>query len=402
MPRNTLVLLMTATLGFGCTQETGETPASEADTTGEIQAAGSTAVPTESGIVDAERAAVAARSELPQPKTETDLLDCSAMDGVSVYCGYQNPEDLVLVPGGGLLVVSEMGEFMLDTPGRLSTLDLATGARGAIDIDWSAAGAAWGEADCEAPDVAAFSPHGIDLGTRSDGSHQLLVVNHGLREAVEFFELLDGDDGWSLAWRGCALPPGDPFINDVAGLADGGFFVTHMWDKSTSFEEVVAQYQAGEDIGWVWEWHPDEGFTKLAGSDELMPNGIAVSPDERKVFVNVYLGNRTIRIDRETGTVDGAFDVQQPDNITVDADGALWVASHKHDPLGQTCAAVAEGPCLLPYELVRADADTLETEVVFSGDGPPMGYSTVALRVGDRLYFGSAHGDRIASRALTD
>ena len=398
--RNGLVLLVIAMLGAGCAQEAPEAPPvdppSEARPTASSQATG------EPGVIDAERAAVAARSELPQPKTEPALLDCAALDGISVYCGYQNPEDLVLVPGGGLLLVSEMGEFMLDTPGRLSTLDLEAGARGEIAIDWSAAGANWGEADCEAPDAEAFSPHGIDLSTRADGSHQLLVVNHGLREAVEFFELLGGDDGWSLAWRGCALPPGDPFMNDVAGLADGGFFVTHMWDKSTAFEEIVAQYQAGADIGWVWEWHPDEGFTKLAGSDELMPNGIAVSPDERRVFVNVYLGNRTIRIDRETGAVDGAFDVQQPDNITVDADGALWVASHGHDPLGQTCAAVTEGPCLLPYALVRADPDTLETEVVFSGDGPPMGYTTVALRVGDRLYFGSAHGDRIASRALTD
>jgi hypothetical protein len=26
-----------------------------------------------------------------------------------------------------------------------------------------------------------------------------------------------------------------------------------------------------------------------------------------------------------------------------------------------------------------------------------MGYSTVALRVGDKVYMGSAHGDRVAS-----
>ncbi|MEE4300464.1 MAG: hypothetical protein V2J24_13575, partial [Pseudomonadales bacterium] len=73
------------------------------------------------------REAVAAGSDLPQPKNETGLLDCRAMAGLSVYCGYRNPEDLVPVPGGGELIVSEMGEFMQDTPGRLSTLDLETG-----------------------------------------------------------------------------------------------------------------------------------------------------------------------------------------------------------------------------------------------------------------------------------
>ncbi|MXX28976.1 MAG: hypothetical protein F4Z45_04540, partial [Gammaproteobacteria bacterium] len=67
--------------------------------------------------------AAAAQSGLPQPKTEPDLLTCQAMNGMSVQCGYQNPEDLVLVPSGDALIVSEMGKFMLDAPGRLSMLD---------------------------------------------------------------------------------------------------------------------------------------------------------------------------------------------------------------------------------------------------------------------------------------
>lgn len=379
-------------LAAGCTQETG---------TPEVPDAASPVAAEAINEAMTEREAVAAVSDLPQPRNETELLDCEAMAGMSVHCGYQNPEDLVLVPDGSELIVSEMGEFMLDTPGRLSTLVLETGVRGEIVIDWSGEGARWGEADCAAPDIEAFSPHGIDLVTRTDGAHQLLVVNHGLREAVEFFELSQVEGAWSLAWRGCALPPGDPFINDVAGLEDGGFFVTHMWDKSAPFETIVERYQAGENIGWVWEWQPGGGFSKLGGSDQLMPNGIALSPDESKVFVNVYLGNKTVRIDRASGGVDGQFDVRQPDNITVDADGDLWVASHQHDPLGQTCAAVTEGPCLLPYEVVRADAESLETEVVLRGEGPPMGYSTVVFEVDGRLYLGSAHGDRIASFAIT-
>lgn len=392
MKRCTL-LLLTGSLIAGCSDDATQAPAVAPEAPAAMMQEGENAGSDERG-------AVAATSGLPQPKVETELLDCASMNGFTVHCGYQNPEDLVLVPDGASLIVSEMGEFMLDSPGRLSTLDLASGMRGTIEIDWSTDEATWGDAACEAPDVAAFSPHGIDLVTRDDGRHELLVVNHGGREAVEFFELSATDDAWRLAWRGCALPPGDPFINDVSGLRDGGFLVTHMWDKSLPFEEIVARFERGENLGWVWAWAPEAGFSKLAGSDEVMPNGIALSPDERKVFVNIYLGNRTVRIDRASGEVDGAFDVRQPDNITVDADGALWVASHQHDPTGQTCAEVTEGPCLLPYEIVRADADTLETKVVLAADGPPMGYSTVALRVGDRVYLGSAHGDRIASFTL--
>jgi len=340
---------------------------------------------------------------LYQPVNQPSLLDCQDMGGMRVHCGYRNPEDLVLLPGGGHLLVSEMGEFMADTPGKLSLLNLASGAREAIAIDWPEPGSASlgrGASDCPSPDVAAFSPHGIDLTALDDGTLQLLVVNHGKREAVEFFDVTQNDGVWQLSWQGCALPPGDPFINDVAGRRDGGFYVTHMWDKHADFAAIGARLTAGENTGWVWEWQPQSGFEKLTHSDELMPNGIALSADNTKLFVNIYMGNRTIRMDTGTGEVDGSFEVRQPDNITVDDDGNLWVASHQHDPLGQNCNQVTEGPCLLPYQIVKANPETLATEVVLRQEGPPMGYATVALKVDNRIYMGSAHGDRVVDLEL--
>lgn len=329
-------------------------------------------------------------------------VSCDPAAGMTVYCGFENPEDLALVPGGEKLLVSEMGEFIIHPPGALVLMDLASGDRKLIDINWQLAQQPkdqWGDVDCPMPDVELFSPHGIDLMQREDGRQQLLVVNHGGREAVEFFELLKVANEWSLQWHGCAVPPGDPFINDVAGLNDGGFFVTHMWDKSTPFDHVAEKLLAGEKIGWVYEWQADTGFVVVPNSTEMMPNGIAVNADNSKIFVNIYMASKTVRIDRASGKVEGSFSVQQPDNITVDESGMLWVASHKHDPINQTCTE--PGVCLLPFEVVRADPVTLETEVMLSQNGAPMGYATVALKVGDKIYMGSAHGDRIASYPIS-
>jgi hypothetical protein len=322
---------------------------------------------------------------------------CDSGSGIEVYCGFENPEDLVLLPDGGHLLVSEMGEFMVHGPSGLRLLDLSSGQRKEIEIDW--VGEGWGDSSCPAPPTELFSPHGIDFIQKLDGSYQLLVVNHGGRESVEFFELQIDEQQipTGLVWRGCAIPPGDPFINDVAGLQDGGFVVTHMWDKSTAFPVLVAKLLAGTKTGWVYEWQADTGFKRLEDSVEMMPNGIAVNADNSKIFVNIYMGNKTIRIDRETGKVDGSFEVQQPDNITVDSDGQLWVASHRHDPIDDTCTE--PGVCLHPFAVVRADPETMTPEVVFEHSGAPMGYSTVALKVADRVFMGSAHGDRIASFA---
>ncbi len=341
-----------------------------------------------------ERAALAGGSTLPQPTTATELLDCQPRAGMTAYCGYQNPEDLVHIPETDLLIVSEMGEFMADTPGDLSLLNMASGQRETLTINWSTPADNWGDADCPQPDIEALSPHGIDLVLRNDGQLALLVVNHGKRESVEFFGV---DPSGDLTWRGCALPPEDPFINDVAAHPNGSFYTTHMWNKSGSFEETAAALIAGQPTGWVWAWSPHSGFARLPQTDDLMPNGIALSADGQTLYVNVYMGNKTFALDLKNGERVAEVAVRQPDNVSVDERGAVWIASHQHDPIGQACTQVDAGPCLLPFQVVKADPTTLESEEIVNHDGPPMGYATVALKVGSRIYLGTAHGDRIVS-----
>ena len=95
-----------------------------------------------------ERAALAAGSALPQPGVAKELLSCEPIAGMTPYCGYHNPEDLVHIPNTDLLIVSEMGEFMADSPGKLSLLNMTSGARETLAIDWSVANNSWGDAQC--------------------------------------------------------------------------------------------------------------------------------------------------------------------------------------------------------------------------------------------------------------
>ncbi|NQV64957.1 MAG: hypothetical protein HQ497_06290, partial [SAR86 cluster bacterium] len=112
---------------------------------------------------------------------------CDTVVGITPVCGFHNPEDLAVVPGGEFLLVSEMGAFMSDEPNTLSLLDIANSQRAPLQINWASMEPRWGDAACIAPDAEKFSPHGIDLMTRADGRHQVLVVNHG-NEQIEFFE----------------------------------------------------------------------------------------------------------------------------------------------------------------------------------------------------------------------
>ena len=131
-----------------------------------------------------------------------------------------------------------------------------------------------------------------------------------------------------------------------------------------------------------------------------MPNGIAINADNTVLYVNVYMGSRAFALDLATNERIAETEVRQPDNVSVDAEGNVWIASHLNDPIGQSCAQVTAGPCLLPFQVVKADPQTLAGEVIIEHDGPPMGYVTVALRVGERIYLGTAHGDRVVSIEL--
>src|SRR6185503_17968258 len=102
------------------------------------------------------------------------------------------------------------------------------------DATAAPAGERWGDATCPGPPSAAFSPHGIDLARRRDGRLALLAVNHGGRESVEFFEVAEPEHP-TVTWRGCAIPPPESFLNEVAILPDGGFVTTHMFARSTSY-----------------------------------------------------------------------------------------------------------------------------------------------------------------------
>jgi len=112
------------------------------------------------------------------------------------------------------------------------------------------------------------------------------------------------------------------------------------------------------------------------------------------------MANKTIKVDRQTGVVEGEVAVRSPDNVVIDADGALWIASHLNDPVNERCEDGHAGPCLLEFQVVKANSADMSSEVVFHHKGAPMGYATVALPHAGRLYLGSASGDRIASIML--
>lgn len=322
----------------------------------------------------------------------TPVMACEAVGEMVPDCRFMNPEDLALLPDGDTLIVSQFGSMDGSRPGSILAYSLSQRSIRTLypkpDAEDSPR---WGDPSCPPPDPARFAPHGIDLQARDDGTLSLLVVNHGGRESVEFLEVVDGD----LDWRGCAQPPAPAWLNDVVGAPDGSFWVTHMM-PSDSQTLATVKGLLGQDTGFVYEWRPDAGFSRVAGSDGPMPNGIERSPDGQFLYINQYLAGEVRKLDLGTGRVVATATAPGPDNVTWSRDGKLLVASHT---AGVTelaaCGDLFEGACGFEYEIVRIDPADMSRQTLVRHSGAPLGGVTVAVDTGSEFVFGTFAGDRI-------
>ena len=337
---------------------------------------------------------------------------CQSDDTLTVYCDFQNPEDLAVLPDGRHMLVSEFGAIIPLSPvnvrGNLSLLDTTDGTKKNIEIEMS--DNVWGDPECERENMI-LSPHGIDINQRLDGSYQLAIVNHMPTETIELFELIEINDAWSLRWKGCVDAPEHGYFNDVALMSNGSFFVSQMYDKNISLLMLAVLDTTKEDTGYVYHWTRQNGFERLINTDGAFPNGVELSNDESNLFINYAFGNKISKYNLSSKTIEASFNMNGiPDNITIDGD-YLWVGTQDYSGLDSLiyCGVFAkdtfEDPminqCPLPFAAYHLKQSDLSLVNSYKYSNTVMGTVTVALSMNGQLYFGTYHGDRIASLDLS-
>ena len=337
---------------------------------------------------------------------------CQSDDALTVYCDFQNPEDLAALPDGRHILVSEFGAITPLSPvnvrGNLSLLDTTDGTKKNIEMEMS--DNVWGDPECERENMI-FSPHGIDINQRIDGSYQLAIVNHMPTETIELFELIEINDAWSLRWKGCVDAPEHGYFNDVALMSNGSFYVSQMYDKNISLLMLAVLDTTKEDTGYVYHWTRQNGFERLINTDGAFPNGVELSNDESNLFINYAFGNKISKYNLSSKTIEASFNMNGiPDNITIDGD-YLWVGTQDYSGLDSLiyCGVFAkdtfEDPminqCPLPFAAYHLKQSDLSLVNSYKYSNTVMGTVTVALSMNGQLYFGTYHGDRIASVDLS-
>ena len=336
----------------------------------------------------------------PQVAQAQAIIDCVPKGNARPICAFSNPEDMVALPGGQAILIGEYGASA-QTTGKLLVFELESEEQRTVyrgGQSQSAAEPGWGDPACTTPPDERFNSHGIDLVRRDDGRLQLLVIQHGSREAIELFEVMGSGTDWRVEWRGCVPAPANASLNSVAAISNGDFYTT----QSTPLEPPVdfSKSMPREITGHVYAWsQADKSFRKVGGTDGAVPNGIVTSPDGRYIYMTATGEHSVRKVEVATGREVGRATVDTPDNARWTADGRVLIASLARDLTGEdlgACVSIEQGACSIPFKIVVLDPQSMTiVETLYATDGAPMGAGTVGLRVGDELFIGSYHGDRI-------
>lgn len=295
------------------------------------------------------------------------------------------PEDITIHPRTGIAYVSATDRRALQSgrpvPGALWAYDLNTPDARPVNLT--------PRADTR------FQPHGISLWTGPDGRDALFVVNHPVDgdtpapHAIEIFDLTDG----GLLHRATLTDPLLVVPNDLVAVGLDRFYVTNTHAHPPGTLQTIETYLqlAGAQV----IFYGPGGF-RPAITDLVFPNGINVSPDGTMLYVASTTGRSVRLYDRDPASEALTFRRaiplgSGPDNVEVDADGTLWIASH---PKLLRVEAHRDDPATLsPSQVLHVTPASGEVEEVYLDDGSTLSGSSVAAVRGNRMLIGEIYDE---------
>ncbi len=333
---------------------------------------------------------------------------CAPAAGLSFICGLQNPEDVVPIPDTNFLLASGM------SPGAGLTL---VNTRAKTVARFYVPGATIGRhdryrfRDCPGPlDAKQAVLHGLALRPAAAPTvgerYTIYATNHGGRESVEVFDLTfsPGAALPSITWIGCVVLPPKLSANSVAAFSDGSLVATVLILPGKTFEDAFAM----RNTGIVLRWTPGTPtFVELKGTELVANNGIETSQDDREFYVASTTMRRVYAFLRgNPGAGPTRFAQLKdfgPDNVRRTPDGRLITAGLIDDEpaCGGRPKNEAGIRCPMGYAVATIDPKTMAvTEIARGSRTPSFTGTAMAAVVGNELWLGSFHADRLAYRAL--
>lgn len=239
-----------------------------------------------------------------------------------------------------------------------------------------------------------FRPHGISL-YRSGNKMRLFVINHPA-DASQRIELFDVTNGKLKHVETIA----DPLIaspNDLAAVGMRSFYAGNDVVGLSGWRRMLAMTGPYKNGNLVYY---DGAAARIAVPDLAFTNGVALSNDGSQLYLAEMLAKKLHVFGRDAAS--GNLKLSQsttlttfPDNIDVDADGALWIGAH---PKFMDVMANSSDPkALAPSQVlrIRVDKDAMKVEEVYLNAGEQISATATAAIHNKRLVLGPIFDNKI-------
>ena len=314
-------------------------------------------------------------------------------------CGVHNAEDLAQVPGTSWIIGSGLATPGQPGSGGLVIVDTRshTAAKAVINV---AANPQPPFLGCPGPlNLSAFSAHGLNISRLAAGRLRLFVVGHGGREATEIFDVAtQGSSAPKITWTGCIpAPPDSSYMNAVVGLADGRVISSQFLFGQAQMKDI---FQA-KITGAVYIWSPGGEYKMLPGTELAGANGVAVTPDDKYLFVAAtgtgVVSRYELADTQKTPTI--IHTGFRTDNIHWGPNGRLLLAgpAFRGTVLDPSCDPVVSSACAGGTPVVaELNPVTLKLKEIYHGPAEPdLQYLSTGIIVGNTLWFGTYAADHI-------
>jgi arylesterase / paraoxonase len=244
----------------------------------------------------------------------------------------------------------------------------------------------------------AFMPRGLSLYAPANGTRRLFVVNEGApgEFSVEIFEETQ---------TGAFAPVEtlrDPLLvqpDSIAAIGPRQFYVANESGASPGMGQLFERlFRRGLSTIVFF----DGEKMRVAADGLKSATGLAISNHGLSVFVSEGLGKRLIVYDRDSAT--NALEPRNiielagaPDNVSIDADGTLWLAAHpKLLALRAHLRDPKERAPTLVYRLRRSVIEKEDRlSIPYLNLGDELSAGSAAAAHGDHLLIGSAAGAKL-------
>ncbi len=241
-----------------------------------------------------------------------------------------------------------------------------------------------------------FHPTALGLGYNIDGSPSLTAVNRHANGtvSVDVYNVIYDATGASLGYQASVQGGLARRAAGVASLGNGRFY-------------LAATPTSSEWLAWADRWLLLGRANVLFFNGELFrpavnglsdPSAVAMAPDGSRLFVASRGERRVIVMSRDIYT--GALTEQasisvplRPERLSLDANGALWVAGPTRLPGLSAASTVVR-------VVIGTDGKAAAQDTVYADDGQGIRAATAAVKVPGHLFIGSSHDDKLLDCAV--